>query len=531
MTGSSLSARSAAALVLVIVAVGCRRAAPEEPAGPQVLLNRLRVAVVPGGTETVEVTATDENNQPLPFSVESDNEAVASATRTGTGVTVTGQDYGTANVTVSCGSSRTTFPVQVYDPMVLETDELLIKFVDAFVWCWNTSGDHPHVTFWHPAAVDGFRPLGSVATPGFEPATGRAWAVVVKARPGSDALRPPIDYERLWSSQDVRTRVKGTGPHRHYQYTSPGSFWLPVAPDGYQALGVVVAGTFGKPSLDAVVCVREDLTWPGELGSSVVTWRGRPNFWVGGGGTRWEARPIMPPSADPHELCYLPTGAFAVCSLPARVHPSPQCVLRVKLPALVEAPSQSLVPKLAGYDMPPKHTDPLLAKEVLVPWVMVSDPPLPDSTRLRQSPFYRLERRVCYECYYHVINTESVMLPHEVTWEKGISTAQSQTLSQKTGVEVSVETGVSCTFKAIGAEAKIGVTVSRELGYERTTGVEEFFSETIKLPVYTPPGKAVAMWVGHEQLVLKRHSGTDLVPVSTWDVYTRSFANDEYPDE
>lgn len=519
MTRFHLSVGTAAALALTIAAVFCHPASAKEAAGPQLLLSRLRVAFVPGGTERIQVTATDESGQRLPFSVLCDNEAVATVTATDSTVTVTGRNYGTANVTVICGTARKTFPVQVYDPMVLETDELLIKFVDAFAWRWNTAGYRNHGAFIHPGATDGFRPLGSVAYSGFELEPGQAWAVVVKAKPGSDALKPPVDYACVWSTKETGV-AGGSGTA-----SSPGSLWDPTPPPGYHALGTVAQQGYDKPSLNDVYCVRADLTVSGEWGTAYVTWGGSDY-------QDWEASPILSPRARPHDLCYLPTGAFAAHRKGADPTNIPHNVLKVKLPVLAEAPSQDIIPRLVGYDTPPDYTDPLLAKEVLVPWCMVDDPTLPTPRdRIRVSPFYRLERQVCFECNKHVVNTQSVLLPYEATWEKGITKSESETASEKTGVEVSVEMGISCQFKAIGGDMSVGVTVSKELGYERTSGIEEFSSETVKVPFYAPPEKAVALWVGHNRFVLKRHAGTGLEEVKSWSVRTKTYVNDEYPDE
>jgi len=520
MTRSGLSARYAAALVLVVVAVGCRSTAPKETVGPQLLLGRLRAAVVPGGTERIEVTAADERNQPVPFSVECDNEAVATVTKTDSTITVTGQSRGTANVTVSCGGSRRTFPVQVYDPMVLETDELLIRFVDVFAWRWNTSGYRFHGTISHPVTTDGFKALGSVCVPYFArgPQDDRPWAVVVKARPGSDALKPPLDYVPVWD-----TKATGTGPGWGMA-ENPGSLWDPVPPSGYRALGTVAQAGYDKPSLDDVVCVREDLTVPGVWGKSFVTWGGSDY-------ADWGARPILPPNVGPHDLCYLPTGAFVACPQSGGLGSSPSRVLKIKLPVLAEAQGQRCAPKLAERVRPPDFTPPTLAREVLVPWILVNDPSLSDSERIRTSPFYRLERQVCYKRIVYEDNTTSLTQTYEVKSTVGITTSESQTVSSKTGVEVSVEAGVSCEFKGFGADVRVGVTVSKELGYEMTWGNEEFISQEITKEVSVAPGKAAAKWQEYNLFVLKRHDGTELVPVHAWQMGIESYVDDEYPDE
>ncbi|CAM6020809.1 unnamed protein product [Sphagnum balticum] len=65
----------------------------------------------------------------------------------------------------------------------------------------------------------------------------------------SHALTSPVDYVMVWSSQAWNGKQNG-----HCW------FWLPVAPEGYKAVGFLATNTEEKPGLDSVVCVRMDLT-------------------------------------------------------------------------------------------------------------------------------------------------------------------------------------------------------------------------------------------------------------------------------
>jgi hypothetical protein len=401
--------------------------------------------------------------------------------------------------------------------MTLETDELYISFVDTFEYRWDSDYPENHLSvcyFFHPVTAGGPKPLGSLMTGIQSNPNGKLWAMVVESKPGSDALKPPVDYDYVWNSFG--------GPAGYYR---EGSFWNPVPPEGYKALGTVAQRGYSKPSLDAVVCIREDLTVPGEKGTQ--PFMGRSAGWIACRGYY-----INPPEAGPHDSCYAPAGTFVA----AETDPGPPSfpvlhVPRIALPMLAEAPPQNFSPQLTGYDEPPLYTAPTLAKEVLVPWTILRDSVLPDTERLHTSPFYRLERQVVYERCLHEINNTGVLQPYEVLWTKGITNSESETRCRRSGVAISVETGVSCGTGGFGAEMKVGVTVSRELGYERTCEIEEFSSEQVKATCHAGPFKTVAMWRKLNRFVLRRHNGTNLEPICTWEIRTRSFANDEYPDD
>ncbi len=508
---TGIGAVAAAVVVVVAVVVRFRRD------DATLLLSRLGVAIPQGGSEEVTVAATDEHNQPREFSVECDSPEVASVTKTGSTIAVAGLSYGTANVTVSCGTSRKTFPVQVYDPMVLETDELLIRFVDSLDWRWNISGGGPHATFWHPGAPDGYKPLGSAVTPGLVLA-GNEWVVVVRAKPGSDALKPPDDYRLLWSSEGVAPRYRG-------QYENPGSFWLPVPPTGYRALGMVVQQGFGKPGLDDVVCVREDLTAPGELAGSVVSGR------VGRGkdDMLWEARPIVPSQPRPYESCYLPVGTFAFSFLSGGAQPDSQRVLKVKLPLLAEAPPQVFRPRLTGDAEPPEYTEPLQSWELLVPWILVNDAARPTvEQRVRSTPFYRVERRVLFKHLDDYENRSSEAEEFTPTCTSGVTGSASDGFRGQTGVSLSVESGVSAELHSC-YQADMTVALGPDLGFVRPTDVSVFEEKSMQVRMDVPPKTAVALWLEVNQFVVKRHDGSNLQEVARLEFATGNYDTVEYP--
>ncbi|KAK6937760.1 Vacuolar protein sorting-associated protein 62 [Dillenia turbinata] len=115
------------------------------------------------------------------------------------------------------------------------------------VWATHEGGpDNLGASFYVPSALpDGFFMLGSYAQPNNQALYG--WVLVGKDT-SSSALKLPIDYALVWSSESLDIKKEGNG-----------YIWSPVPPDGYKALGYIITGSCDKPPLDKVRCVRADL--------------------------------------------------------------------------------------------------------------------------------------------------------------------------------------------------------------------------------------------------------------------------------
>ncbi|KAL1802525.1 hypothetical protein At1g04090 [Daucus carota subsp. sativus] len=121
------------------------------------------------------------------------------------------------------------------------------------VWAVIVGGpDNNGATFYEPTSIpEGFFMLGCYAQPNNQPFYG--WVLVAKdvslpVEPPGLAL--PTDYTLVYESP----------PGSIVQSTGVGSIWLPVAPDGYSAMGYIVTGSRQKPPLDKVRVVRSVLT-------------------------------------------------------------------------------------------------------------------------------------------------------------------------------------------------------------------------------------------------------------------------------
>jgi hypothetical protein len=272
---------------------------------------------------------------------------------------------------------------------------------------------------------------------------------------------------------------------------------------------------------DPPMCIREDLTETGEAGTFIWNDDDSRADWDLGA---WE---ITTRDITPDEAVYMPMGTFVAWNYwhAPSAHPVMN-VLKVQLPRFDPGPGQDFVPELTGYDAPEAETPPLRAYEMLVPWTMIKDDAFTDMEQYAQSPLYRLERQIFYKRLFHNLNQTSVTQNNSVEIKSGVSTTESETFSEKTGVSITAGGGVK-----IGRfSANVSVTVSTEMGYESQTSITELHETTVHVDAVTPPGKASAVWQKWTRFIVKRHNGVRLEPVAAWEFGIDSYVIDEYPD-
>ncbi|KAL2616773.1 hypothetical protein GLYMA_08G159400v4 [Glycine max] len=119
---------------------------------------------------------------------------------------------------------------------------------------WGTYGGGPDdqgFSIFEPSGVPkGFSMLGSYSQPNNKPLSGYVLvAKDVSTNTSNPSLKQPLDYTLVWNSASLEIDQDG-----------PIYVWLPIAPNGYKAVGHVVTTTPTKPSLEKIMCVRLDLT-------------------------------------------------------------------------------------------------------------------------------------------------------------------------------------------------------------------------------------------------------------------------------
>ncbi|KAF5738847.1 hypothetical protein HS088_TW12G00040 [Tripterygium wilfordii] len=120
------------------------------------------------------------------------------------------------------------------------------------IWSIHEGGlDNKGASFYEPSPIpEGFYILGCYSQSNNKKLFG--WVLAGKdyeEDASNGALKNPIDYNLVWSSESFKIKKDGNG-----------YFWLPVPPDGYRAAGLIITNSPEKPGLDRVRCVRSDLT-------------------------------------------------------------------------------------------------------------------------------------------------------------------------------------------------------------------------------------------------------------------------------
>lgn len=488
----------------LLVFTGCGKEKPTQPQPSQasqgtLFLSKLVVPMIPGGSDTVTISATNPDGSVSNCSISNSDPDIATATLTDSTITITGLTYGITYVTISNGSGKTCqLPVQVYDHHVLDAGELFVSYTDSFQWVNDYS--------WKPIVPPGFYALGTFFGPWksvYPGPNGSEAAMMVALKHGSDAivfadsfiLDPSITHMPVWT---------------------------PLAPPGYVALGQIVTAGWDQPT-DSVPCIREDLT---TLANDTTTklpitplFSLILSFWK-----------IDVPNTPTHSDAYLEAPSF-ICvsgtSPPSPYNPAAH-VLKVDLPMLAAAPDQNFVPKLTSYADPPDVTVPTMEKAMIVPFTMIHDSHYGGDVRweVNHSPLYVLVREVYYKRLYHYYNQGSAQQDNTVAMTSGITNTESQSIWNETEISISASAGLS--FKALSGT--ITATVSKKFGYDTQTSISELEQTTFTQAVTTPPGKAAALWQEYNKYTLYRHNGTTLEPDTSWDVGIRSFVESEYPD-
>ncbi|CAK8532157.1 unnamed protein product [Lathyrus sativus] len=139
---------------------------------------------------------------------------------------------------------------------IIDLGGIEVSQVSTFNKIWATydgGPDNQGATVFEPTGIpQGFSMLGSYSQPNNKPLFG--YVLVAKdvsstSTTTNSTLRKPIDYTLVFNTSSLKVTQD-----------SSCYIWLPIAPDGYKALGHVVTITQDKPPLDKIKCVRSDLT-------------------------------------------------------------------------------------------------------------------------------------------------------------------------------------------------------------------------------------------------------------------------------
>ncbi|HUQ58700.1 Vps62-related protein [Lentzea sp.] len=390
---------------------------------------------------------------------------------------------------------------------------LELGFTTSFEMKWNDrdSGGTNDGQFWLPRPPSGWRVLGGVARGHYGNLNGTAGGLVVReAESGTQMLKSPVRYERIW---------KDTGSGAELD----GAIWRPIPPPGYAALGDLCWRGHGTPPLDAVACVKVE-----HAGRRYVR-QAEVGKWIwsdadSGADQDVSVWSIIPPPypADAEKRLLLPGDLFT--AFPFYDKPSTTPVVNVlDLPAVVTESDEPPIPVMTSYDRPPSTTQ-IIDRTTVVPYTLLVDPGRDEAWRAANTPFYTLQRKRSFEVVMHRDNRNgSGTAPISQTIETGVSREDSEAFSVKTGVTVTVEAGVALDVFS----AKTSVSVSLEMGYERRTAVTRFQRDSKTQGLNVPPHAAGCMWVEAHELVPIRRDGSLIGATLAFSV--DSYITGEYP--
>ncbi|MFC1964314.1 Vps62-related protein [Chloroflexota bacterium] len=469
------------------------------------------ISVEVGKTGVIRVAASKDDGSPDTITAEASNDHASAIVAADGSINVVGSSLGEAELTIKSGSGLTkSAKVKVDDPMALTYKGLAITFTDQFKWMWDDigSGGDYDGSYWHPIPQKGYYALGSSGIRQYGNPNGNTAVIVVKELDSSGALAAPTDYERIWADS-------GSGAN------NDGSFWKPIAPEGYVALGVVAMGSYGKPSLDAIRCVRKDLTANAKIGDMVWIDKGT------GADTDFGSWEVAPPDApNAPGMAYLKPGTFvAHTSHGAPSSHSALNVLNVKLPVVTDMSDANYAPRLNSYDEPPANTDSYLAKVIAVPFTLIVDKSYDMHWKVTNSPIYKIRREEYYNNQFFYNNRDgSSPIRHTVTDTVGISQKESETYSHSVGIKISAESGC----ELIGG--KVSVELNYEFGYESTSEFSAFQEHEVSREVVIPAKTASCLWQKATKFTLMRNNNNwEDVAGSVNEITIDSFVKGEYP--
>lgn len=501
--------------ILYYLLTGCGGGGGSDPASNSAVysnlsLDRLGAAVSLGNTVDINVTPILGTLEVLTVSSSDPNVATVSTSSAVAGqietITVNAVTEGSVIVTASTqsGDSRN-FPVTVYDPLVMDVGDMLIKIVDKFEYRWNdrNSGASLSYAAFHPIAPQGYKTLASIGAPSYASnIDGTTWAIVVKDK-GTNTDHPPmVDPE---SYTEIISWVDWNNPFASVHVKA----WRPVCPtnlpDEYVAMGTVVGGD----GTSGAVCLRKDLT---DYGVSEFKWNDANSGSALPVFSLWQINARERSGANSAytelEKAYVATGSIVI--MPDRTDPLQNNdyreltrILKIKPKVLIDAEYPGWEPTLTSVNIEPSSdTQPILTKAIMVPFTAFTDPNVPNlNWQVVNSPFYVLERTQYWNKEWWGSSGGSR------TWTVGISDTNTQASWQQT----SVETTNSYGFELKGVSGSMTSTVTETLGFATSTAVSVFSEDSTTVNVGSPPaGSKIAVYRKRNQVTLWRQGDIGL---------------------
>lgn len=301
--------------------------------------------------------------------------------------------------------------------------------------------------------------------------------MLVAPLPGrEDKLAHPVRLDRILSDA-------GSGNANDVDY-----FW-PVAPPGFQALGICVGFNGASPNPDNYWCVSNDILQD-------VPERG---YWSDAG-TGWKANGSLNVAdltsvTSQDNLMLAPTTFLSVQQGGARA----RCLVLDKL-LLPGAHFAAPEPAYDGQTSQGDETAPGLASVAVVPCNVVADSS--SASGPKSSPFYYLASEPYWHCTRGLSSPEGGSYKESVT--VGTSTQKSQGFQNTTSLTVGAEVGVEADVFS----ASMSVSYTQEMQVSVATSDEHSTEVNRTVELNLPKARRVFIWQARTNIVAYRTQGS-----------------------
>lgn len=413
-------------------------------------------------------------------------------------------------------NDNASLPTSPMEPIRL--DNLLINFTSEFNRIWNTNGSRAKTAaFWRPAPapdqLPGYFPLGDVVVSGGANINGEIVTAVVREsdsqgvdNPRGKALSPPTDFEQVW---------KDTGSAA----ATRTSIWRPVPPTGYVAMGLVCSNDHGKPSVNAVRCVRADLVVAADVGDGIWDDKGS------GATLKFSAWNIAPRPAAPGEIHFVPGTFIGVAGYNRPATQFAAYALRMQIPLQISSPAQA--PTLEEHLNPGADGEAKLTHVARLPWFAVRDYVHPNEG-FQRSRYYELKRTDQYVLVGYARNTTQKPVSIKWTAPRAQNSAAMKLFTRSTAIEIATAWPISALSDV--RATKFSACLHSNFTHTETSSSEWGESGTQVVVAMAGKLKSVAAYQMDSYYELVREDGTE-VAITFGYTDASSFYLSEYPQE
>ncbi|WP_158624553.1 Vps62-related protein [Corallococcus sp. CA041A] len=353
---------------------------------------------------------------------------------------------------------------------------------------FGTSGDQPIVFFgFNGARNDGYLPLGDVALVQQSGVWSPISSLLFSKNPadpdGSDSLAHPRRFDWVLDST-------GSGNEALLSY------WWPVAPEGYTALGLCFNQSNSiQPDPNKYWCVKTALL---RMAAAVPFWSDAGQHW------KYHNGSLMTPALDASSIA--PDGDV--------LYIVPPTFLSVEgmRPAYVIAAKKSFLPITVSPANPPTF-DPNTGSGSVTPVGLLNVAVLPFTAvtdagyinKPGESPFYYLANEPYWLCNGSRSTPGGGQFETSVT--VGVSTSSSESFSNTTSFTVGVNAGISAGDKG-GPNFGISVSYTNDMNVTTEQTQQNDSSTTDTITVQLPSQPVTQFWQRVQKLVMYRTDGT-----------------------